>query len=198
MFAAVQIAYWLALSTWFGGVLFVAVAAPVVFRIVRDADPTLPKVLSVNLDGQHAMLLAGSIIGEILATLTRVQLICAGVLAAALIGQWVLTLPTGANLIAPLLRTLLFLAAAALLIYEWRFIWPRVVEHRQTYIDHADEPDIANPAKDQFDAAHQESVVVLRNMLFLLLGVILFSVDVRPAMVIRSSTIAPAHASQGQ
>lgn len=197
MFSAIQIAYWLALSTWFGGVLFVAVAAPVIFRIVREADPTLPKVLSVNLDGQHSTLLAGSIVGEILATLTRVQLVCAAVLAGAIIGQWAILSPSGTSLITPLLRTALFLAAAALLLYEWRVIWPRVVQHRQVYIDHADEPDVANPAKELFDQAHQESVTVLRNILFLLLGVILFSVDVRPTVVIRSNS-GPANVSQGQ
>src|SRR4051794_14075857 len=90
MFQAVQIAYWLALSTWFGGVLFVAVAAPVVFRTIRDADPTLPKVLSVNLDGQHATLLAGTIVGNILEVLRRVQVLCAGVLLLAIVGQWFL------------------------------------------------------------------------------------------------------------
>ena len=31
-FHIIQIIYWLSLSTWFGGVLFIAVAAPIVFR----------------------------------------------------------------------------------------------------------------------------------------------------------------------
>ena len=43
----VMILWWMALSTWFGGVLFVAVAAPIIFRTVRDNDPLLPTVLSV-------------------------------------------------------------------------------------------------------------------------------------------------------
>ena len=59
LFQLVQIVYWLALATWFGGVLFVAIAAPAVFRTVRENNPVLPHVLSVNLEGQHGTLLAG-------------------------------------------------------------------------------------------------------------------------------------------
>ena len=54
-------------------------------------------------------------------------------------------------------------------------------QYRQEYIDHADEPDVANPAKEQFDRYHQLSVTILRYVLFLLLGVIVFSSDVRTA-----------------
>src|SRR3954454_21167129 len=61
LYQIVQIVYWLALATWFGGVLFVAISAPVILRTVRENNPILPHVLSVNLEGQHATLLAGSI-----------------------------------------------------------------------------------------------------------------------------------------
>ena len=57
------------MATWFGGVLFVAVAAPIIFRTVRESNPVLPTVLSVNLENQHGTLLAGSIVGNLLATL---------------------------------------------------------------------------------------------------------------------------------
>ena len=46
---------------------------------------------------------------------------------------------------------------------------------RKQYIDHADEPEIANPAKDQFDRYHGESVTALTTLLFLLLGLVLLS-----------------------
>ncbi|WP_428937435.1 DUF4149 domain-containing protein [Fontivita pretiosa] len=181
MFQAIQIAYWLALSTWFGGVLFIAVAAPVIFRTVREADPTLPKVLSVNLEGQHSTLLAGTIVGNLLAVLSRIQLLCAGVLFVAILGQWFYIDRHGAALLFPLIRTAIYLAAVALVIYDWRVVWPRIQKYRQQYIDHADEPEIANPAKEQFDRYHMESITVLRNVLFLLLGMILFSANIRPA-----------------
>ena len=171
----VQILYWLALSTWFGGVLFVAVAAPIIFRTVREANPVLPDVLSVNLEGQHGSLLAGSIVGNLLAMLYRVQIACAAVLLIMLILQWFLIPQTSANLFGGIVRSALFLAAAALAAYDRFVLWPRIWSNRQTYIDNADNPDVANPAKELFDRYHRESVTILSVILFLLLGIILFS-----------------------
>ena len=64
-----QIVYWLALATWFGGVVFVALSAPVVFNTVRQSNPILPRVLSVNVEDQHATLLDGTIVGNLIAPL---------------------------------------------------------------------------------------------------------------------------------
>ena len=177
-FQFVQVLYWLALSTWFGGVLFIAVAAPVIFRTIREADPTLPRVLSVNLDKQHSTLLAGSIVANLLNLLVRVQLACAGAIFLTMIVQWLYIDRSGTHLWAAVLRTAMFLTAVTLAIYDWLVVWPRVQRFRQEYIDHADEPDVANPAKESFDRYHNESVTVLRNILFLLLGIILFSGDI--------------------
>lgn len=184
MFDLIQILYWLSLSTWFGGVLFIAVAAPIILRTVRENNPVMTNILSVNLEGQHATLLGGSIIGQIMTVLHRIELVCAGVMLVALVGQWILLRPAGPYLIMPILRSALYVAAVALLIYHWRVVWPRMWRYRQEYIDHADEPDIANPALDHFDRLQAESTNVLRNMLFLLLGVILFSANIRPTMLI--------------
>ena len=75
----------------------------------------------------------------------------------------------------------LFIVAVALLIYDWRVVSPRIFEHRQKYIDHADEPEIANPAKEQFDRLHHESVTVLMLELGALLGLVLFSAGISTA-----------------
>lgn len=186
----IQIIYWLALSTWFGGVLFVAVAAPIIFRTVGESNPVLPAVLSVNLEGQHGTLLAGSIVGNLLHMLVRVELVCAGALLLPLVAHWFLTDLSGTNIILPLMRTALYLAAVGLVLYDWRVIWPQVWRYRQEYIDHADEPDIANPAKDQFDRYHGESVRILSIVLALLLGIILFSGNIRlSARPVPSTTV---------
>src|ERR1035441_6477166 len=87
-FMLIQFLYWLPLATWFGGVLFITIAAPIIFRTTSESDPTLPTVLSVNLEGQHGILLAGSIVANLLATMMRIQLLCAAVLLLAFIGQW--------------------------------------------------------------------------------------------------------------
>jgi hypothetical protein len=178
-----QILYWLALATWFGGVLFIAIAAPIIFRTVRDGNPFLPSVLSVNLEGQHGTLLAGSIVGNLLTVLRRVSLACAAVLLVTMIGQWIMLGFDGENLVQPVVRAALLAAAVVLVVYDWRVVWPKVWKFRQEYIDHADEPDVANPAKDHFDRYHQESVRLLSILLAILLAMVLFSGNIRPAAI---------------
>jgi hypothetical protein len=179
-FLVVQVVYWLALSTWFGGVLFIAIAAPIILRTVAESNPILPSVLSVNLEGQHGTLLAGTIIGNLLSLLTKIQLGCAGVLLAALVGQWVIVPLAGWSLISAFLRSALFAAAVIVLVYDWRVLSPRVWKYRQEYIDHADEPDVANPARDQFERHSQETVTLLMVLFALLLGMVLFSGGLAP------------------
>ena len=69
-------------------------------------------------------------------------------------------------------------------MYDWRAVWPKVWKFRQEYIDHADEPDVANPAKDQFDRYHGESVRLLSIRLAILLGMVLFSGTLRMQSVL--------------
>ncbi len=181
----IQILYWLALSTWFGGALFVALAAPVIFRIVREADPMLPTVLSVNLEQQHATLLAGTIVGGLLGMLRKVEIVCAGMLLVLLIAQWILLPHDQGSVVQGLVRSALYLAAVALVLYDWLFLSRRIDTARKEYLDHADEPDVANPAKDRFDQYHRESVTVLGILLFLLLGVVLFSAGITYTVALR-------------
>lgn len=172
--------YWLALSTWFGAVLMSAIAPPVILRVVLRADPTLPRVLSVNLDRQHSTLLASDIVGELLAVLFRLQGVCAAVLAPALVAQWFLVNRTGLAVALPVLVSGLFVGAVALLLYGWRNVLTKVMAHRTAYIERADDPDTANPELDQFDRYSAELSAVVRNLLFALLGMILFSVNFLP------------------
>jgi len=185
-FQLVQTLYWLALSTWFGGVLFVAVAAPIIFRTVRESNPILPTVLSVNLENQHASLLAGGIVGNILKAMSRVQLGCAGVLLPVQVLQWLVMDRSMGNTIHGLLRLVFFVAAMALVLYDRYVTWPKVWKYRQEYIDHADEPDVANPAKDQFDRYHNESMWMMFVVLILLSLIIVFSTMISPAGIIRT------------
>src|SRR5271165_2933193 len=127
LFAIVQTVYWLALSSWFGGVLFVAVAAPLIFRTVREYNPIIPTVLSVNLEGQHATLLAGTIVAALLKMLVRVELGCASVILLASIGQgFILDLSGTSERAGFLVRAALFILAIALTIYDWRVLWPKI------------------------------------------------------------------------
>jgi hypothetical protein len=184
LFQFVQIAYWLALSTWFGAVLFVTLAPPVILRTVREQNPILPGVLSVNLEGQHGTLLAGTITSNLMSGVLRVEVACAAAVLLALLGQWFLVDLAGFNVVPPIVRTALAVAATGLLLFDLRYVWPKVLRYRQEYLDHADEPEVANPALDQFDRYQSESLTILRIVLVLLLGLILFSADVRYATTI--------------
>ena len=84
----------------------------------------------------------------------------------------------------PVVRTSLWVAALGLLVYDWRVAWPRMWRDRQEYIDHADEPDVANPALDRLNGGQSEAAMLLMFRVALLLGLILFSANVRPAMVV--------------
>jgi len=182
-----QIIYWLALSSWFGGVLFVFVAAQIIFRTIDENKPVLPHVLSVNMEGQHGTLLAGTIVGNLLAMVMRIALVCASVLALAIALQWILSQYESSNLVFSMLRSALLLMAAAVTIYDWRIVWPKIWKYRQEFIDHADDPDIANPAKEKFDYYQRESQMLLSILLLLLLGMVIFS----GAMMAHQSTILP-------
>jgi len=190
LYQLVQIIYWLALSTWFGSVLFVALAAPVIFRTVGQSNPILSDVLSVNLEGQHATLLAGTIVGNLLQRLLNLELICGGALLITLaIQPFVIDMSAGAgngladNRAAALVRSILFLAAAAVTGFDRLVVWPKLMRHRDTYIEHADEPEVANPAKDAFDREQRRSVTLLMTLAALLLGMILFSANITPPPV---------------
>jgi hypothetical protein len=179
-FQIVQTLYWLALSTWFGGVLFIAIAAPIIFRVVREANPILPHVLAANLEGAHGSLLAGSIVGELLRTLSNIQFACAAVLMLMLVGQWLVMGPGDLNRWQAVIRSCLFVAAVVLNVYDRRFVAPKAFRFRQEYIDHADEPEVANAAKEQFDHYHRESVRVLFIIVVVLSLMVVFSTYVMP------------------
>lgn len=180
LFQFMQTIYWSGLATWFGAALFIAVAAPVVFRVVREHDPTLPAVLSVNLDAQHSTLLASTIVARIMQAMTRASLTCAAMVFVGLVAQVaILRPPLGSpSLVWFVIRATFFLAAVGMLIYDWRGVSPRLFHYRQEYIEHADNPDVANAAKDHFDRLSRESVNVLFIQTLLLLGLILASANI--------------------
>ena len=183
-FTLVQIIYWTALSVWFGVVLFIAIAPQIILKTVRDNHPILPHVLSANLEGQHGTLLGSLIVGDLASHFVRIELIAAGLLLAAIVGQWVILEPAGTQLIPPLVRGALYIVAVVLLLYKWRITWPRMLSHRQEYIDHADEPEKANPALDELNRYQAESTRVLFMLTGALLLLILMSASIAPKFII--------------
>jgi len=183
LFQLVQVIYWLALSTWFGGVLFIAVAAQVILRTVRENNPILPHVLSANLEGQHGTLLAGTIIGDLIAVLSRIELACAAVLLVTIVAQWFLIdVGVSSNRVSLFVRSAFYLAATAIVVYDWRTLWPKILKNRQQFIDNADDPDRANPAREEFHRYQRESLSLQTILFFLLLGIVLFSGSIGPTV----------------
>lgn len=175
--------YWLSLATWFGCVLSCAVVPPIVLRVVREADPTLPRVLSVNLDKQHSVLLAGDVVGAVLSTLFRLQGVCCVAFLPVLVVKWFTVDLSGQRVATPILLSSLYVLAAAFMFYGWRVVWPKVLTHRRTYLDNADNPDVANAELDLFDRYSGELNSIVRNLLFALIGMLIFSAALRPAGV---------------
>jgi hypothetical protein len=186
-FQLVQILYWLALSMWFGGAMFIWVAVQVIHRTIRQANPMLPNVLSVNLDGQHSTLLAGTIVGNLVTILSRIEAGCAALLLVAIASQWALIdLSDPAVKMSAFLRSAFFIGATAVLVYDGWFLWPRIMKSRQAFIDNADDPDKANPENDKLEKLQRDSEMLLMILVFFLLGIILFSGDIhRPTTSFR-------------
>lgn len=176
LFLVVQTVYWLALSTWFGGAMFIGVAWQVINRTVRQNNPLLPHVLSVNLEGQHSTLLAGAIVGNLISMLTTIGVVCAAFLLVTISAQWFLIdLSDSWNKTSAFVRTILFLGATGIVVYHWRVLWPRIVATRQSFIDNADDPDKANPVSERLDRLQRDSEILLMLLVFLLLGMVLLS-----------------------
>ena len=172
--------FWLALATWFGAVLMSAIAPHIIVRSIREADPTLPLVLSVNLDRQHSVLLAGSVVSDLMATLFRIQGLCAAAFLPALVGKWFFVQLSGGRFMLPMLVSALYIGGVTFLGYGWRIVWPKVIRHRNAYIENADDPDVANAELDLFDRYQGELFAVVRNLLFTLLGMLLFAAALQP------------------
>jgi hypothetical protein len=130
LFQTVQLFYWLSLSTWFGSVLFIMLAAPIIFRTVRENNPILSHVLSVNLDGQHSTLLAGTIVFNLIARLLQVELICGVALLLTFIAQTFVIDLHSDNGLAAIIRGGLFVLAMGAVLVDWKFVWPKIQRTR--------------------------------------------------------------------
>jgi hypothetical protein len=190
-FQIIQIVYWISLSTWFGSAVFIALAAPVIFKTVRENNPILTDILSVNLEGQHGTLLAGSIVVNLIQRLFRIELFCGGAILICLAIQ-PFVIDTHTESVAMIItRAVLFLAAVAVVLYDRQLLWPRLKLSRVEYIEHADEPDVANPARDRFDKDQRLSLLLLTVVVALLAGMILFSATIRAMPSYGPATASP-------
>jgi hypothetical protein len=176
LFQLVQTVYWLALSVWFGGAMFIGIAAQEILRTVRENNPILPHVLSVNLEGKHSTLLSGAIVGNLVGILSKIETLCAGLLIVAMAAQWFqIDLGDSSAKVSAFVRSALCLAATGVMIYDGWIRWPRIMKARQEFIEAADDPEKANPASERLDRLQRDSEMFLMIQVFLLMGIILFS-----------------------
>ncbi|MEM7807498.1 MAG: hypothetical protein AAF561_05255 [Planctomycetota bacterium] len=171
----VAILYWLALAGWFGAVFFVVMSAATVHRTVEEADPTLPTVLSFNLEGRHAALLGGRIVGDLLGRLWTIELLAMAMLGIATIAEWLLVFRDGRDVLLPAVRTVLLAAAAGAAWYGNRVLRARAERHRSRYVEVADDPEASEEAAGQFNRDQADASSLLMVELAMLAGVVLFA-----------------------
>lgn len=180
LYQAVQILYWLVLSSWFGSLMFLALAAPIVFRTVRKLEVRSGLYTDPSLQDDQTSIVAGDIVGSILARLAQLQMMCAVALLPLMILQLLLINLAGPNLIAALLRAVLWLILVVLLQYEWRSHYPRTWKLRQEFLNNADDPDVANPAREAFEREHRRSEQLFLVTICLLIGMVMLSANITP------------------
>ncbi|MGA2498518.1 MAG: hypothetical protein ABSH20_12290 [Tepidisphaeraceae bacterium] len=179
-FQIVQSIYWLALTIWFGGLVFIAVAWPVIFTVVKEEDPTLPRVLSVNVDHDHAGLLAGTIVGSLIRHIGFIQLCCAAVVLLMLVCQWFVISESWHNRLSGIARCSFFVGSAIMLVVDRYVVWPKAWKAREDFIENADDPDKANVICERFIRHQRESVRLMLYQLVLLSLVVVFSSAITP------------------
>lgn len=179
IYQVVQILYWLVLSIWVGSAIFLVLAAPVVFRVVRHHNVRLPDISAAALRDDHPTLLAGDIVAALLGRLAQVQLVCLCamlplLIVSALFSSGTLQWVTLAE------KSALYLLTAGLVLYDRQKRFPATLKARQQYIEHADEPEVAQPAKANFDVLHHAGTRAYQMIVFLLLLLVLVSANPEP------------------
>lgn len=182
-FQLVQTAYWTALALWSGSVMFIAIATPVIVATIRNNTPILPKLLSVNDDGHHGELLAGEVVGKLQGRAHQLGMMCAAVIAGMMIVHPFVISTSGNGMAHAIVRAALYVASLAIALYDWRLLWPKIWEQREKYVELAEEPEKAQKPREEFDRLHRLSVNLLLLQLLLLIGLILFSGNIRPLPV---------------
>ncbi len=171
-FRFVQGVYWLFLGTWFGAIVMLVVSAAIIFKTVRGYEPTIQAAPYNEFPDKAADILAGGTVGQILAGLAVIQLVCAAtVLLCAVVQSTVFAdrVVGGVTGWLNVLRIALLLGPMVILAADQLLITPRLGQHRQIMYD-AKQPESARAAaRQQFDHLHEldERVVGLAAIMLL-------------------------------
>ncbi|MEM8874931.1 MAG: hypothetical protein AAGD32_11835 [Planctomycetota bacterium] len=173
----VQIVYWIGLTAWGGATLVFVVALPALFAEVNRHDPTMPRLLSAELAGEHAGVLNGVLVDTLAHVVLRIGGFAALLLGFAVLGRWGLALRTGADSGAYIrlgVATALLLGAAAVLIYGLLRVRPRAAGATDALLTANDDPEHVETLRNNFAATHRELTTIVQIQLLVLLGMVLF------------------------
>lgn len=182
LYQAVQIFYWLFLSLWLGGMVFLAFSAPVIFRVVRRLEVRSGVYTDPNLIDEQTEVVAGEIVGTLLARVGQVQMICVTALLPLMAVQLMLIDLTGSNLGAAAVRLLLWLVALVVLIYEWRVHYPRTWALRKEFLAEAGNPEKADLSRSAFEREHRRSEQLFLVMVCIVVGLVMLSANITPRL----------------
>lgn len=166
------------MAGWFGSALFLILAHRTVFAVMRDQDPTLPKVLSVNIDGDHGVLLSIHLFTKLSRLMTALGIVCATMVACGLAGQIAFGERVGPRFIEWIVRTGLFLASVGVVIYDRLAVTPKLSSAIASYIDQADDPEATRENREKVIRNYHEATAVLGALACTLGGLILFSANI--------------------
>lgn len=173
----VDIVYWLGLSAWGGATLMFVVALPALFAQVNRHDPTLPRLLSGELSGEHAGVLNGVLVDTLAHVVLRIGGFAALLLGFAMLARWVLAFRLEADAATYVrlgVATGLLIAAAATLIYGLQRARPKAAAATDALLTANDDPENVETLRTTFAATHRELTMIVQVQLLVLLGMVLF------------------------
>jgi hypothetical protein len=170
---ATNVAWWLGVSAYFGGLVTLAVSAMAISGAIRKGGITMSGFASPPLDMSRQV--TGQIFGEVLARFTWVETIALGLMLVGLIGFLLAHKPVRRTVWVLLV---LWVALAGLLAYDAGVLRQKVWAQREatwkTAPQYAAEQDLTKwPEKVEFDKLHKRSEAMGRYKAYLLLGMIL-------------------------
>ncbi|HVX85166.1 MAG TPA: hypothetical protein VH253_10160 [Phycisphaerae bacterium] len=168
-------AWWLGLAAYFGGMLALAVAAPVLFHTTRAQHISMPGIASPPLDMGNET--GGEIFGNILNAFAYVEVVALLLLLVGLLGK----LRAGTRVSHVL--AVLYAVLALTVLVDLGYVRPKVWNTRETVRELAATAPggaagaaFSPPAKQSFDALHALSERLGQVKFWLLLAMLILSV----------------------
>lgn len=181
----------LAIGTWFGALVMLAISAAMTFQTVREYQPTLQQQPfdQPELASRTDAILAGAIVGRSLQGLKWVQIICAVIIVTTLALQltaFKTYLLKSRSSLFNLVRLILLAIPIVVLMVDILWITPAIWEYRDAMYAAPASAEVRMEAREHFDRYHKLSERTVSLAAFSLLGAAVVS-----SMVLGSSARLP-------